>query len=198
MIITQLPIHGAAVVKFTPFSDERGEFVRLFCAEELRCFLQGRMILQINKSTTKAAGMVRGLHFQYPPKSEMKLLQSIKGRVFDVLVDIRKNSPTYLSWVGVELSPELRQMVIIPEGCAHGFQALENEVEVLYFSTEYYSPEFEGGIRYDDPKIGIDWPVQPLGVITPNTISVARLIQLDGTADLSRNMETMRTAAIER
>jgi dTDP-4-dehydrorhamnose 3,5-epimerase and related enzymes len=104
------------------------------------------------------------MHFQYPPKSEMKLFQCIKGGVFDVLVDIRKGSSTFLSWIGIELSPDIGKMVVIPEGCAHGFQAMTNDVEVLYFTTEFYAPDYEGGVRFDDPKIGIQWPLRATGV----------------------------------
>lgn len=157
MIISPLSIAGAAVVTFTPHIDERGEFCRLFCVEELKGIVLNRKIVQINRSTTELAGTIRGLHFQSPPHAEMKFFQCTRGSVFDVIVDIRKNSPTFLSYYGIELSPGLRKMVVIPEGCAHGFQALEDDVEVMYFTTEYYQPGSEGGIRFDDPKIGITW-----------------------------------------
>lgn len=164
MIISPLSIPGAAVVTFTPHIDDRGEFCRIFCADELKDILQGKSIVQINRSLTKGSGMIRGMHFQYPPKAEMKLFQCTRGRVFDVLVDIRKGSSTFLSWIGIELSPDLRKMVVIPEGCAHGFQAMTDDVEVLYFTTEFYAPDCEGGIRFNEPKIGIQWPLRAAGV----------------------------------
>jgi dTDP-4-dehydrorhamnose 3,5-epimerase len=164
MIISPLSIPGAAIVTFTPYVDERGEFCRLFCLNELKDILGDRKIVQINRSVTRKSGTVRGMHFQNPPCAEMKLFQCTRGRVFDVVIDIRKDSPTYLSWAGVELSPDLRKMVIIPEGCAHGFQALTDDAEVLYFTTAFYAPDYEGGIRFDDPKIDIHWPLPERGV----------------------------------
>ncbi len=161
MIISPLSIPGAAVVTFTPHIDDRGEFCRIFCADELKDILQDRCIVQINCSITKRSGIIRGMHFQYPPKAEMKFVQCTRGRVFDVLVDIRKGSSTFLSWIGIELSPDLRKMVVIPEGCAHGFQVLEDNSELLYLHTASYSPEYEGALSVFDPRIGVEWPLPP-------------------------------------
>lgn len=164
MIISPLSIPGAAVVTFTPHGDDRGEFCRIFCLNELKEILENRRVIQINRSVTRLSGTVRGMHFQNPPCAEMKFFQCTRGRVFDVVVDIRKDSPSFLSWVGIELSPDIRKMVVIPEGCAHGFQAMTDDVEVLYFTTAFYAPDCEEGIRFDDPKIGIRWPLPVRGV----------------------------------
>ena len=164
MIISPLSIPGAAVVTFTPHGDDRGEFCRIFCLNELKEIHGNRRIVQINRSVTRQSGTVRGMHFQNPPCAEMKFFQCTRGRVFDVVVDIRKDSPSFLSWVGIELSPDIRKMVVIPEGCAHGFQAMTDDVEVLYFTTAFYAPDCEEGIRFDDPKIGIRWPLPVRGV----------------------------------
>ena len=118
-----------------------------------------RRIVQINHSMTRSVGAVRGMHFQHPPHAEMKMVRCLKGRVWDVAVDLRHGSPTFLQWHAVELSPENALMMLIPEGCAHGFQVLEGDAELLYLHTSFYTPESEGGVRYDDPVIGIQWPL---------------------------------------
>jgi dTDP-4-dehydrorhamnose 3,5-epimerase len=142
--------------------DQRGSFSRLFCVEEKKSILNGRQILQINQSITGTIGAVRGLHFQYPPHAEMKIVRCLRGRVFDVAVDLRRGSPTFLKWTAIELTPENRLALIISEGCAHGFQVLEQNSELLYLHTALYSPSAEGAVRFDDPRVGIDWPLQPV------------------------------------
>ncbi len=159
MIISPLSIPGAAVVTFTPHIDDRGEFCRIFCADELAAFLQGASIVQINYSSNLKKGTVRGLHFQYPPKKEMKLICCRKGCAYDVIVDIRKNSKTFLQWEGIELSADNYKMIVVPPWCAHGFQTLFDETELIYFHTDYYAPEYDGGLSIFDPLIGIQWPI---------------------------------------
>ncbi len=152
-------IVGVAVVDSTPFEDRRGKFSRVFCEQELAAVLGSRRIVQINHSLTRAVGAIRGLHYQRSPNCEMKLVRCIRGRIADVAVDLRIGSPTFLKWHSEELSPENARMLIVPEGCAHGFQVLEENTEVLYFVTAAYSSGSEGGIRYDDPRIGVAWPM---------------------------------------
>lgn len=154
---TRLP--GVHVVETTPFADQRGSFARLFCANELAESIGQRHIVQINHSCTRVAGTVRGLHYQQAPHAEMKLVRCLRGRVWDVAVDLRAGSPTFMQWHAEELSPEIGRMLVIAEGCAHGFQVLENDSELLYLHTAFYTPSSEGGIRFDDPLIGIDWPL---------------------------------------
>jgi len=139
--------------------DKRGAFARLFCADDLAAAHGERPIKQINHSRTSAAGAIRGLHFQLPPKAEGKWIRCLRGRVFDVAVDLRSRSPTFLQWHSVELSAEFMNAVFIPEGCAHGFQALMPDSELLYLHTEKYSPAHEGGVRFDDPRLAIGWPL---------------------------------------
>lgn len=160
MKITRLEIPGSAVVETVPFLDQRGSFARFYCERELSDILDDRKIVQINASMTKAVGAVRGLHFQHPPKAEMKLVRCIRGLVWDVLLDLRRDSPTFKKWHAEELSPENAKMIIIPEGCAHGFQVLSPDSEMLYLHTEFYSPEAGGRIRFDDPQFGIAWPME--------------------------------------
>ena len=140
--------------------DDRGLFARVFCQNELLNILHGKNIVQINHSLTKQKGAFRGMHSQYPPKAEIKIVKCLRGSVFDVIIDLRKGSPTFLKWHEEILSSENMKMMYIPEGFAHGFQTLEENCELLYLHTEFYSPKHEGGVRYNDPKVGIKWPLE--------------------------------------
>lgn len=159
MIIHPTPIADLMVAESKAFKDERGAFARLFCEQALSSVIGGRTIVQINHSCTLAVGAVRGMHFQYPPHAEMKLVRCLKGKVWDVVVDLRPQSPSYKRWHAQELSPENAHMMVIPEGFAHGFQVLEAGSELLYLHTAFYKPESEAGIRHDDPELGIAWPL---------------------------------------
>jgi dTDP-4-dehydrorhamnose 3,5-epimerase len=139
--------------------DERGSFSRLFCHNELSPLLEERKIAQINTSRTSQCGAIRGLHFQKAPAAEMKFVRCIHGEVFDVAVDLRKNSPTFLQWYGLLLSAENAKMMVIPEGFAHGFQATQADAEMLYIHTEFYTPNHETGLNFADPKLNIPWPL---------------------------------------
>lgn len=161
---TDLP--GVMLVTGSPHTDPRGSFARLFCARELAGVLGERHIVQINHSCTAAVGAVRGLHFQRAPHAEMKLVHCLRGRVWDVAVDLRVESPTFLQWHAEELTPEHHRMLLIPEGCAHGFQVLAPDSELLYLHTAFYAPEAEGGVRHDDPALGIRWPL-PVTDLSP-------------------------------
>jgi dTDP-4-dehydrorhamnose 3,5-epimerase len=152
-------IAGLVVGEATPHIDDRGAFARLHCERELASFIGQRRIVQINHSRTVAIGAVRGLHYQRSPHAEMKLVRCLKGRVWDVAVDLRHDSPTFLHWHAEELTPANGRMMVIPEGFAHGFQVLEPESELLYLHTAFYEPEAEGGLRHDDPNLAINWPL---------------------------------------
>ena len=153
-------LRGLMVVQREHCADERGFFSRLFCAEELAAAGWSKPVSQINHTLTTSRGTVRGMHFQYPPHSEVKLVTCLRGAVWDVAVDIRLDSPTFLSWHGEELTPENRRAMLIPEGFAHGFQALSPECELLYVHSAAYAPGSEGGVDACDPRIGIDWPLE--------------------------------------
>ena len=157
--IENTALTGVQRITLTPFEDHRGVFDRLFCQRELKEVIGNRQIVQINHSRTAAVGAIRGLHYQYPPVAEMKLIRCLKGKVWDVAIDLRSGSPTFLSWHAEELSASNKRMMVIPEGCAHGFQVLEPNSELLYLHTSFYRPEYEGGIRYNDPEIIINWPL---------------------------------------
>ena len=158
MNIRRTTIPDLFVVESSPNSDARGAFVRLYCEDELHALIGHRRIVQINHSRTAAVGAIRGLHFQSSPHAEMKLVRCLSGRVWDVAVDLRRDSPTFLCWHGEELSPGNLRMMVIPEGFAHGFQVLEPDSELLYLHTAVYTPSAEGGLRYDDPALSIAWP----------------------------------------
>lgn len=152
-------IDGVLRVETTPHSDTRGAFARFYCGDSLEVVLGDRRILQINHSRTLGRGTVRGMHFQLSPHAEMKFVRCLKGRVWDVAVDLRAGSPTFMRWHAEELSPENAHMLVIPEGCAHGYQTLEEDCELLYLHTALYTPGAEGGVRHDDPAIAITWPL---------------------------------------
>ena len=152
-------IAGLFEVRLQVRADARGRFKRHFCEREFgRAGLMTR-VAQVNHSVTLGRGSVRGLHFQRPPAAEDKLVSCTFGRVFDVAVDLRRSSPTFLRWAALELDDGVA--FHIPKGCAHGFQTLTDEAHLVYLHSEFYAPEAEGGLRHDDPRLGIDWPLPP-------------------------------------
>jgi len=159
MKIYTTELAGVVVAKTTPFIDHRGAFSRLYCEKELSSVIGNRRIVQINHSRTSIVGAVRGMHFQRSPHMEMKLVRCVKGRVWDVAVDLRTNSPTFLHWYAEELSQDNAHMLVIPEGCAHGFQVLEPNSELLYLHTDFYTSECEDGVSSSDPALNIAWPL---------------------------------------
>lgn len=160
----ETPLKGAYIIEAEPFVDHRGIFSRTFCKKEFQEINHAKEIVQINYSMTKMKGGLRGLHYQLPPKAEIKVVRCISGSVFDVIVDLRKDSPTFLKWFGEILSKDNMKMMYVPEGFAHGFLSLEENSALIYFTTEFYSPEQERGINYKDPAINIKWPSDILEV----------------------------------
>lgn len=144
--------------------DDRGFFARLFCEREFVAAGLESRFAQINNSLTACRGTLRGLHYQLPPAAEVKLVRCLRGAMFDVVADLRPDSPTYGRWFGAELTEASRAMMYVPKGCAHGFVTLTDDVETLYLVSEPYAPELERGVRFDDPWIGIKWPIQALGM----------------------------------
>jgi dTDP-4-dehydrorhamnose 3,5-epimerase len=159
MKLTATPLAGVYLAVSATVSDHRGSLTRLYCAGELASALGNRAIVQINQTCTRGLGVIRGMHLQYPPHAEMKLIRCLKGRVWDVAVDLRAGSPTLLKWHAEELTPENGRMLIIPEGCAHGFQTLQANSELLYMHTAAYKPASEGGFSCHDPRLDIRWPL---------------------------------------
>jgi dTDP-4-dehydrorhamnose 3,5-epimerase len=159
MHFTETPLIGAFVVELQPHKDDRGLFARTFCAREFGAQGLIETFVQCNTSWNTGKGTVRGLHYQLPPSSEAKLVRCTAGAMWDVIVDLRTASPTYLQHIGVELTAANQKALYIPEMFAHGFQTLEDGTEVFYQMSEFYAPELARGLRYDDPKLGIKWPL---------------------------------------
>jgi dTDP-4-dehydrorhamnose 3,5-epimerase len=160
MRFTELPLAGAFRVELEPRGDSRGSFSRLFCSEEFAAHGLATGWVQCNTSHSAVPGTLRGLHFQRPPMAETKLLSCIRGAIFDVIVDLRAGSPTFGLWHGERLDDQNRTMICVPEGFAHGFQTLTPAVDMLYFHSAPYSVAHEGGLRWDDAMVAIDWPIE--------------------------------------
>jgi len=150
---------GLFIVNRKYIEDQRGFFCRLFCAEEFQVCGLKKSIAQINHTHTLKKGVIRGLHFQYPPYAEFKIVSCIRGEVYDVAVDIREGSPTFLQWHGEFLSDTNQKSILIPEGFAHGFQTLTENCELIYLHSEPFQPQAEGALNVTDPRIGIIWPI---------------------------------------
>ncbi|HUT42663.1 MAG TPA: dTDP-4-dehydrorhamnose 3,5-epimerase [Gammaproteobacteria bacterium] len=162
--ILATPISDLQVLQRKPLGDDRGYLERLFCVEELQAVLSGKTIAQINHTLTASRGTVRGMHFQHPPHAETKFVSCLRGEVFDVALDLRNDSPTFLQWHAEILSADNHRTLVIPEGFAHGFQTLSDHCEMLYFHTAPYNPEAEGGLNVNDPRLGITWPLPVTGL----------------------------------
>lgn len=166
------PIPDLYEIRTAPFTDARGRFTRLFCEQEFECMRSNLHFPQINLSASHMRGTVRGLHYQTPPAAEAKLVRCLRGRVFDVAVDLRAGSSTFLSWHALELSDDNALAVYIPEGFAHGFQTLTDDVQVLYMHTASWTPMFEAGLRHDDARLSIRWPL-PVTALSDRDCSYA-------------------------
>jgi len=164
MIFTETKLKGAYLVEIKKLEDERGFFGRAWCRHEFEEVGLNADICQINTSYTVKKGTIRGMHYQVDPYQETKFVRCTKGRVFDVMVDLRPDSPTFMQWVGHELSPENCRMVYVPENFAHCILTLEDHSEIYYPVTQFYTPGAERGIRYDDPAFGIEWPIEAIHV----------------------------------
>jgi len=159
MKISRLLLDGLFLIETEPFVDHRGKFGRLFCSRELGDAGLHMDIVQINQSLTRQKGAVRGMHFQHSPHAEIKVVRCLRGGCFDVAVDMRPDSPTYLQWHGELLTADNGRAMFIDKGFAHGFQTVEPNTELLYFHSDFYKPSAEGGVKHDDPVLGIDWPL---------------------------------------
>ena len=156
-----IELAGAYLIDLDRFGDDRGFFARIFCEEEFGKQGLKTGITQINNSLSAMKGTLRGMHYQLAPHAEVKVVRCIRGSLFDVILDLRPDSPTFGRSFGAELSAENRRMLYVPEGFAHGFQTLEDGTEAIYFVTERYAPDAERGVRWNDPNFGIQWPLEP-------------------------------------
>ena len=159
MMFTPLMLAGSYEITPSPFTDSRGWFARTYCKNEFAAIGHNSEWVQLNHSFTTHKGTVRGMHYQLPPFREIKMVRCIAGAVFDVIIDLRENSPTFLQWYGTELSAANKKMLYIPEGFAHGFQTLTSDCELIYHHSAFYTPGYEAGIRYSDPRVRIQWPL---------------------------------------
>jgi dTDP-4-dehydrorhamnose 3,5-epimerase len=158
MRFTETKVAGAFLIEPEPIADERGFFARTWCREEFADHGLSPELAQANISFNHRKGTLRGLHYQAPPHAEAKLVRVTRGAIWDLALDLRRDSPTYLVWFGAELSDANRAMLYVPEGCAHGFLTLTDDAEVAYQMSAPYAPEAARGVRFDDPAFGIEWP----------------------------------------
>lgn len=162
MIFKKLPLNGAYIIDLEKIEDSRGFFARIQCKNEFEDVNLDSRIVQINNSYNKYKGTLRGIHYQLSPKAETKIIRCITGSIWDVILDLRKDSPTFGNSYGAILSGQNRRMMYVPKGFGHAFITMEKNTEIIYFATEFYSPENERIIRWDDSRFKIDWPVQPI------------------------------------
>jgi dTDP-4-dehydrorhamnose 3,5-epimerase len=158
LIFTQTNLPGAFVIEMDEHADQRGFFARTFCRREFEAHGLNPQVVQCNVSFNKRKGTLRGMHYQAVPFAEAKLVRCTSGSIYDVIIDIRSSSPTFKQHFAIELSAANRKMLYIPEEFAHGFQTLEDDTEVFYQMSQYFSPEHARGVRWDDPAFGIEWP----------------------------------------
>ena len=162
MIFNETSLQGVFVIEPEILTDERGAFARIFCQNEFKNHGLDPNISQCSISLNKKTFTLRGMHFQKSPHAETKLVRCSRGLIYDVIVDLRPTSPTFMAWISVEVSDDNKRMVYVPEGFAHGFQTLRDNTEVIYQMSQFYSPGHSGGFRWDDPSFNIEWPNEPI------------------------------------
>jgi dTDP-4-dehydrorhamnose 3,5-epimerase len=160
MIFQETKLGGAYLIDLNQMTDQRGFFARSWCEREFKEHGLGHPVVQANISFNRKKGTMRGLHYQVAPYRETKLVRCTRGAIFDVIVDLRPESPTYCEWIGAELTEDNRRMLFVPEGFAHGYETLEDGTEVMYQVSEFYTPGAERGARYNDPAFRVEWPLK--------------------------------------
>jgi dTDP-4-dehydrorhamnose 3,5-epimerase len=185
VIFTETRLKGAFIIDLERRTDERGFFARAFCQHEFRDHGLKPVIAQANIASNLRRGTLRGMHFQYPPAAETKLVRCTRGAIVDIIVDLRPESPTYLEHVAVELNEDNMTALYVPERFAHGYQALRDNTDTSYQVGEFYTPSAEGGLRYDDPRLGLQWPL-PVSVMSPKDQAFRPLHEIE--AEVRRRM----------
>jgi dTDP-4-dehydrorhamnose 3,5-epimerase len=160
MIFTETKLKGAFIIDIKRIEDDRGFFARAWCQNEFKAYSLNTNMVQMNVAFSHKRGTIRGMHYQKSPWQEAKLVRCTNGAIYDLIIDLRRDSPTHKQWIGVELTEENRRMLYAPEGFAHGYQTLEDNTEMYYQTTQFYAPEFARGVRFDDPVFGIVWPIE--------------------------------------
>jgi dTDP-4-dehydrorhamnose 3,5-epimerase len=192
MIFTETKLKDAYIIDLDRRTDERGFFARAFCQSEFREHGMKPVIAQANVASNARKGTLRGMHFQYPPAAESKLVRCTRGAILDIIVDLRPESPTYLEHFSIELNEDNMTALYVPERFAHGYQALRDKTDTSYQVGEFYTPNAEGGLRYDDPRLGLKWPL-PVSVISPKDQAFRPLSELEG--EVRRRMSLTMAAA---
>lgn len=193
MIFTETRLRGAFIIDLEPREDERGSFARTFCQREFEDRGIKSSIVQASIATNRRKGTLRGMHFQYPPAAETKIVRCTRGAILDIIVDLRPESPTYLEHVAVELSAENMRALYVPERLAHGYQTLRDNTEASYQMNERYTPSAEGGLPYDDPRLALEWPL-PVTVISARDCNFQALAEIEG--ELRRRMLSPLSRAV--
>ena len=178
MIFTETALAGAFIIDIEPRRDDRGFFTRAFCQKEFAEHGLNPYIAQANIAFSERKGTLRGMHFQFPPAAETKLVRCTRGSILDIIVDLRPESPTYLQHVAVELSADNHRAIYVPERFAHGYQVLEDRTETSYDVGEFYTPSVEGGLHHADPRLGLSWPL-PITEISPKDAVWASLDEVE-------------------
>lgn len=195
MIFTETKLAGAFVIDLERREDDRGFFARTFCQHEFADHGLKTVIAQANVAFNKRKGTLRGMHFQFPPAAETKLVRCERGAILDIIVDLHPESPTYLDHVAVELTAESHRSLYVPERFAHGYQVLEDETATSYQVGEFYTPEAEGGLRYDDPRLGLSWPL-PVTEMSEKDRAWAFLDEVE--EELKRKMTAAGASELEK
>src|SRR4030095_9471275 len=178
MIFSETKLKGAYIIDIECKEDARGFFARAFCQKEFNAYGLKPIIAQANVAFNYKKGTVRGMHFQYPPAAETKLVRCTRGAIVDIIVDLRPESATYLQHISVELSADNHRGILIPERFGHGYQALEDNTETTYHVSEFYAPGSDGGLRYDDPALKLTWPL-PVAVISERDLQWKPLAEIE-------------------
>ena len=192
MIFTETKLKGAFIIDLERREDSRGYFARAFCQNEFKAHGLKPIIAQANLASNFKKGTLRGMHFQYPPAAETKLVRCTRGAILDIIVDLRPESPTYLEHISVELNEDNMTALYVPERFAHGYQALCNNTDTSYQVGEFYTPSAESGLRHDDPRLGLKWPL-PVSVISPKDQAFRPLYEIED--EVKRGMSLARAAA---
>jgi dTDP-4-dehydrorhamnose 3,5-epimerase len=192
MIFTETKLKGAFIIDLDRKTDERGFFARAFCQNEFRDHGLKPVIAQANVASNAKKGTLRGMHFQYPPAAESKLVRCTRGAILDIIVDLRPESPTYLEHISVELNEDNMTALYVPERFAHGYQALRDNTDTSYQVGEFYTPNAEGGLPHDDPWLGLKWPL-PVSVMSPKDQAFRPLREIED--EVERRMSLAMAAA---
>lgn len=192
MIFSETKLKGAFIIDIDRKEDERGYFARAFCQKEFREHGLKSVIAQANVASNARRGTLRGMHFQYPPAAESKLVRCTRGAIFDIIVDLRPESPTYLEHISVELDEDNMRALYVPERFAHGYQVLRDNTDTSYQVGEFYTPNAEGGLRYDDPRLELKWPLE-VSVISSKDQAFRPLSEMED--EMKRRMSLAKAAA---